>query len=124
MKQFSKVIICFVVIIAWVVIYSCNSTEASADKADYVYKPVPFRVLDPVAAGEEKEAAEWTYPIAPGVYYPWKNTDGGFVASARYYRVRCWPGCHRGSSIGMYPEMPLDDTPIFPTSTIDYPVGH
>jgi hypothetical protein len=37
----------------------------------------------------------------------------------RYYRVRCWPGCHTGSSYGKYPDKPLKDRPIFPTSTID-----
>jgi hypothetical protein len=34
----------------------------------------------------------------------------------RYYRVRCWPGCHTGSSFGKYPQKALNDKPIFPTS--------
>jgi hypothetical protein len=33
--------------------------------------------------------------------------------------VRCWPGCHRGSSHGKYPDKPLNMNPIFPTSTMD-----
>jgi len=42
------------------------------------------------------------------------------VPKMRYYRVRCWPGCHVGSDKGMYPEYPLmDDKPIFQTSTIN-----
>ena len=57
------------------------------------------------------------YPIAPGVWYP---GDGELPEKpVRYYRVRCWPGCHRGSSFGKYPDIPLGMEPIFPTSTMD-----
>ncbi len=61
---------------------------------------------------------EREYPIAAGVWYP---GDGPIPDKPmRYYRVRCWPGCHTGSSLGMYPDTRLeDDTPVFPTSTID-----
>jgi len=53
------------------------------------------------------------YPIAPGVWYP---GDGPLPEKPmRYYRVRCWPGCHRGSAYGKYPNRPLPMTPIFPT---------
>jgi hypothetical protein len=43
----------------------------------------------------------------------------------RYYRARCWPGCHVGSSkYGMFPETDLEkDQPIWPTSTIDRVAG-
>ena len=60
---------------------------------------------------------DWEVPIAAGLYYPHK----GQVAShgMRYYRVRCWPGCHTGSSLGVF-QYPLEgDQPVFPTSTID-----
>lgn len=57
------------------------------------------------------------YPIAPGVWYP---GDAGLPQKpVRYYRVRCWPGCHRGSSHGKYPDIPLHMKPIFSTSTMD-----
>ncbi len=57
------------------------------------------------------------YPIAAGVWYP---TDGPIPDKpVRYYRVRCWPGCHSGSSLGMHPNAELKDKPIFSTSTID-----
>ncbi|MFB0506037.1 MAG: hypothetical protein ACETWT_04850 [Thermodesulfobacteriota bacterium] len=56
------------------------------------------------------------YPIAPGVWYP---GDPLPEKPMRYYRVRCFPGCHRGSSHGKYPNEPLNMRPIFPTSTID-----
>jgi hypothetical protein len=36
----------------------------------------------------------------------------------RYYRARCWPGCHTGSSLGKYPHKTLNDKPIWPTSTV------
>jgi hypothetical protein len=56
------------------------------------------------------------YPIAPGVWYP---GDGALPENpVRYYRIRCWPGCHSGSTHGKYPDRPLNMNPIFPTSTI------
>ena len=60
---------------------------------------------------------EREYPIAAGIWYP---SDGPIPDKpVRYYRVRCWPGCHSGSALGMYPDERLDDKPIFPTSTVD-----
>jgi hypothetical protein len=56
------------------------------------------------------------YPIAPGVWYPGEPLPEKPI---RYYRVRCWPGCHRGSSFGKYPGEPLNMEPIFRTSTIN-----
>ena len=77
------------------------------------------------AKGSESNAAlpshevTWEVPIAAGIYYP---GDGPVPDKpVRYYRVRCWPGCHTGSSFGKYPNKTLIDKPIFPTSTID---GH
>jgi hypothetical protein len=58
------------------------------------------------------------YPIAPGVWYP--GCGELPEKPVRYYRVRCWPGCHHGSSHGKYPDIPLNMNPIFPTSTIDH----
>jgi len=57
------------------------------------------------------------YPIAPGVWYP--GCGELPEKPVRYYRVRCWPGCHHGSSHGKYPDIPLNMDPIFPTSTMD-----
>ena len=70
-------------------------------------------------ADMSSEKITWEVPIAPGIYYP----SDGVVPDhpVRYYRVRCWPGCHTGSSLGKYPNKALKDIPIFPTSTID---GH
>ena len=56
----------------------------------------------------------WEIPIAAGVWYP---TDGPVPDNPmRYYRVRCWPGCHTGSNYGKYPAKALNDEAIFPTS--------
>ena len=57
------------------------------------------------------------YPIAPGIYYPWDEEQEEI--SVRYYRVRCWPGCHSGSSIGLHPDKKLDHLPVYMTSHID-----
>ena len=59
---------------------------------------------------------KYTYPIAPGIWYP---GDGAIPDKPmRYYRVRCWPGCHSGSTLGKYPDKTLNDKPVFPTSTV------
>lgn len=64
------------------------------------------------------ETVDWEIPLTAGVYYPHKGEVS--QADMRYYRVRCWPGCHVGSDKGMYPTYPLvRDKPIFPTSTIN-----
>ena len=56
------------------------------------------------------------YPIAPGIWYP---GNGPLPEKPiRYYRVRCWPGCHHGSAYGKYPKKPLNMKPIFSTSTV------
>ncbi len=31
------------------------------------------------------------YPVAAGVWYPGEPVP---TEASRYYRVRCWPGCH------------------------------
>jgi hypothetical protein len=62
---------------------------------------------------------DWEIPMAAGVWYP---GSGPLPAKPmRYYRVRCFPGCHSGSRYGAFPGTPLTgDHPIFPTSTIDF----
>ena len=72
----------------------------------------------PDTAKVHEEKVDWEIPLAAGVYYPHKGETP--QTKMRYYRVRCWPGCHVGSDKGMYPDYPLvDDKPIFPTSTIN-----
>ena len=70
-------------------------------------------------SGEKKQPGQAgrEYPIAAGIWYPHKGEVPD--RPMRYYRVRCWPGCHSGSSYGVYPEPLEGDQPVFPTSTID-----
>jgi hypothetical protein len=63
----------------------------------------------------EAEKTERVYPIAPGVWYPGQPMPDKPI---RYYRVRCWPGCHSGSDYGKYPDRPLNMKPIYQTSTL------
>jgi len=70
-------------------------------------------------AAATSDQVTWEVPIAAGIYYP---SDGPVPDKpVRYYRVRCWTGCHTGSTLGKYPGKELKDKPIFPTSTVD---GH
>ncbi|MBW1979965.1 MAG: hypothetical protein JRJ12_01985 [Deltaproteobacteria bacterium] len=74
--------------------------------------PVGMEASASGTAGGQK----WAYPIAPGIWYP---GDGPLPEHpVRYYRIRCWPGCHRGSPYGKYPDRDLGMKPIFPTSTV------
>ena len=52
------------------------------------------------------------YPIAAGVWYPGQPLP---EKPFRYYRVRCWPGCHHGSRYAKYPNEPVPG-PKTPTS--------
>ena len=62
------------------------------------------------------------YPIAPGVWYP---QDGPLPEKpVRYYRARCFPGCHSGTKYGLYPDKPLPMKPIFPTSAFEDAQSH
>lgn len=61
------------------------------------------------------EKTERVYPIAPGVWYPGQPMPENPI---RYYRVRCWPGCHSGSDYGKYPDRPLNMEPIYQTSAL------
>lgn len=69
-------------------------------------------VASPAAAAQEDERV---YPIAPGVWYPGQPMPEKPI---RYYRIRCWPGCHSGSDYGKYPHRSLKMKPIYQTSTI------
>ena len=80
-----------------------SSDQAASDKS---------AVKPPSTVAQE---GEWVYPIAPGVWYPGQPMPEKPI---RYYRVRCWPGCHSGSPHGKYPNRPLNMRPIFPTSTV------
>jgi hypothetical protein len=45
----------------------------------------------PEASSSKGDGVERQYPIAAGVWYP---GDPVPEEASRYYRIRCWPGCH------------------------------
>ncbi len=68
--------------------------------------------------GSQASKIDWEIPMAAGVWYPGSGSLPD--KPMRYYRVRCFPGCHVGSKYGAFPDTPLKgDRPIFPTSTIN-----
>jgi len=89
---------------------TANADVLKASDVEDATAPKPAAA--PVASTETLRV----YPIAPGVWYP---GDPLPEKPIRYYRVRCFPGCHRGSSYGKYPNEPLNMRPLFPTSAID-----
>jgi len=89
-----------------------DATAPAAQETEKSYATAPKPAAAPATSTTDR-----IYPIAPGVWYPGQGPLP--EKPVRYYRARCWPGCHRGSSHGMYPDKPLNMEPIFPTSTID-----
>jgi len=69
-------------------------------------------VAPPSTVAQETERV---YPIAPGVWYPGQPMP---EKPMRYYRVRCWPGCHTGSDFGKYPTKSLNMKPLHQTSAL------
>lgn len=57
----------------------------------------------PTATPTTAPTLDRQYPIAAGVWYP---GDPLPTVPSRYYRVRCWPGCH---SYGKYANPPKAD---------------
>jgi hypothetical protein len=70
----------------------------------------------------DQKGPSWEVPVAAGVWYPGQGELP--EKPMRYYRARCYPGCHVGSQYGMFPNTPLEnDKPIYPTSAIDRTAG-
>ena len=61
----------------------------------------------PAPAAPEASKTPRVYPIAAGVWYP---GDPLPEKPFRYYRVRCWPGCHHNSEYGKYEDLPKSNT--------------
>ena len=66
--------------------------------------PVAAKATPEIATGEKTKAPR-VYPIAAGVWYP---GDPLPEKAFRYYRIRCWPGCHHNSEYGLYPDKKSD----------------
>jgi len=79
-------------IAAALLLAACAAIPSGEDQAQ---KPSlePAEQPDSSAATVEPP---WQYPIAPGIWYP---GDGPLPAHPfKYYRIRCWPGCHDPNS--------------------------
>ena len=110
MKYFLVIVTSLFILISlgWAMQTSSDATAPAVQETEKTYATTPKPAPSSTAR---------VYPIAPGVWYPGQGPLP--EKPMRYYRARCWPGCHRGSSHGMYPDKPLNMEPIFPTSTID-----
>ncbi len=112
----SIVILIFIIIISGLMITGCSRSPAVLEtetiSSDYQETE---RQRSTLFVTLEKPSND--YPIAAGIYYPWNEEQA--EVSVRYYRARCWPGCHSGSSIGLYPDEKLDYLPVYMTSHID-----
>lgn len=76
----------------------------------------PTASKSPLASSSTaSKETERVYPIAPGVWYPGQPMP---EKPMRYYRVRCWPGCHTGSDFGKYPNKSLNMKPLHQTSAL------
>jgi hypothetical protein len=80
----------FVLLIAgWVLLAASCAGSPDADWSDLDAKT---HVESPAAESQTL----WQYPIAPGLWYP---GDGPLPEHPfKYYRIRCWPGCHDPNS--------------------------
>jgi len=58
-----------------------------AHNAEQIQTPTPQPTVTPTGSPELPRM----YPIAAGVWYPGQPLP---EKPFRYYRVRCWPGCH------------------------------
>jgi hypothetical protein len=112
MKYFLVIVTSLFVLISlgWAMQGGSDATAPAAQETEKSSAATP-------ASAPASSATTRVYPIAPGVWYPGQGPIP--EKPVRYYRARCWPGCHRGSTHGMYPDKPLNMEPIFPTSTID-----
>ena len=110
----SIVILIFLIIISGLMITGCSKSPAvlGTETISSHYQETERSTLVVTL-----ERPSTNYPIAAGIYYPWNEEQA--EVSVRYYRARCWPGCHSGSSLGLYPDKKLDYLPIYMTSHID-----
>jgi len=112
----SVVILIFLIIISGFMITGCSKSPAVLET-----ETIPSHYQETERQRSTLvvplERSSTNYPIAAGIYYPWNEEKS--EVSVRYYRARCWPGCHSGSSIGLYPDKKLDHLPVYMTSHID-----
>jgi len=96
-----KQIVIFLIVMSCVVAVGTVAQTQGAAKADNTMEKEKSpdvnaeQTLPDSAASNVPRA----YPIAPGIWYPGEPLP---EKPFRYYRIRCWPGCHHNSEYGMY----------------------
>jgi hypothetical protein len=98
-----------------VIFFSLPLLLAALAVAGFSSSQTPMAKSEAASSAAVTQETERVYPIAPGIWYPGQPMP---EKPMRYYRVRCWPGCHSGSDYGKYPEKSLNMKPIYQTSTI------
>ena len=87
-----KSAICTLLLTAALLLTSCAAIPSAKNQAQQPSQQ-PAAQPDSTAAAVE---TPWQYPIAPGVWVP---GDGPLPSQPfKYYRIRCWPGCHDPNS--------------------------
>ena len=80
--------------------------ESDTTQEQLEEKPVVAEPAQP--SDPEVSKVPRKYPIAAGVWYPGEPLP---KEAFRYYRIRCWPGCHHNSQYGMYPDKSEEEHP-------------
>jgi hypothetical protein len=87
-----KSAICTLLVAAALLLASCAAMPSKEDQAQQLNPEPAEETATPVAELQ----APCQYPIAPGIWVP---GDGPLPAHPfKYYRIRCWPGCHDPNS--------------------------
>jgi hypothetical protein len=87
-----KNVICTLLVMAALLLASCAAIPSIENQAQ---KPSP-EPAEQTAASAAMQESPWQYPIAPGIWVP---GDGPLPEHPfKYYRIRCWPGCHDPNS--------------------------
>ena len=84
MKHF---LIFWVVMLLIVVVGTFAQTQETSEKTEVN----PIAAKPTATPHPEVTKTPRVYPIAPGVWYPGQPLP---KKAFRYYRMRCWPGCH------------------------------
>lgn len=82
--------------------------QMQAGASSSTSEPETARAAAMPSPGPEASKTARVYPIAAGVWYP---GDPLPEKPFRYYRVRCWPGCHHNSEYGKYQDQAPAATP-------------
>ena len=86
----------FLVILISVVTMSVMAQTTDSDKLPEGREASPSQDGEtpseqPVETSGQTPNVERRYPVAAGVWYPGEPVP---TVPSRYYRIRCWPGCH------------------------------